>query len=280
MRAAFTVFVGVVLAAVGCSRAPRYELRGQILGIDPGRQEITIKHQDVRGFMPGMTMPFKVRDRRLLEGRKVGDLVTATLVVEDSSAYLATLKSTGYAELTEPPPALPRMDVLEPGDRMPDVHWTDETGTAGSPADWRNRVLAVTFIYTRCPLPDFCPRMDRNFSAVQRDVLADPRLRDRVMLVSVSFDPDADTPEVLAAHARRAGADPRVWRFVTGEREAIAAFASHFGVSVIRDGAGGAGITHNLRTAVVGQGGKVVEMFSGNDWTPAELLEALRREVG
>jgi protein SCO1/2 len=280
MRVVFTVLVIALLVSAGCSRARRYELHGQILGLDPARQEITIKHEDIRGFMPGMTMPFRVRDPRLLEGLNVGDLVTATLVVENSDAYVAALQRTGHAELTELPAALPRIDVLASGDPIPDVRWTDETGAAGSPADWRDRALAVTFIYTRCPLPDFCPRMDRNFSAVQREVLADARLRDRVMLVSVSFDPAFDTPTVLAGHARRAGADPRVWRFVTGDPDAIAAFAARFGVSVIRDDANRAAITHNLRTAVVRPGGKIVQMFSGNEWSAADLLADLRRAVG
>ena len=276
MRPVLTRIVVLAVAVGGCSRPSRqFELRGQILAVDRSRQEITIKHGDIRGFMPGMTMPFKVRDVRLLDGRSAGDLVTATLVVEETDAFLSSVERTGHAALTEAPPV--RMDVVAPGDPAPDVQLTDETGAARTLSEWRGRTLAVTFTYTRCPLPDFCPRMDRQFAAVQREVLADERLRDRVSLLSVTLDPGFDTPQVLAGHARRAGADPRVWRFATGDREAIRAFASRFGVSIMTASPDGTDLTHNLRTAVVGAGGTIVHIFSGNEWTPAELLDALRR---
>lgn len=276
MRPVLTRIVVLAVAVGGCSRPPRqFELRGQILAVDRSRQEITIKHGDIRGFMPGMTMPFKVRDVRLLDGRSAGDLVTATLVVEETDAFLSSVERTGHAALTEAPPV--RMDIVAPGDPAPDVRLTDETGAARTLSEWRGRTLAVTFTYTRCPLPDFCPRMDRQFAAVQREVLADERLRDRVSLLSVTLDPGFDTPQVLAGHARRAGADPRVWRFATGDREAIRAFASRFGVSIMTASPDGTDLTHNLRTAVVGADGTIVHIFSGNGWTPAELLDALRR---
>jgi protein SCO1 len=284
MRQSLTLVVACLLVAgclaAGCARGQRYELHGQVLAVDRARQELTIKHGDIHGFMPGMTMPFKVKDARLLEGRTPGDLVTATLVVQDDSAYLSEVVSTGHAPLTEPAPAVRTMDILAPGTRVPDVKLTDESGTARSLADWRGRVLAVTFIYTRCPLPDFCPQMDRNFAAAQRVILADPQLRDRVALLSVTFDPDYDTPEVLAAHARHAGADARVWRFATGEREAIERWAGQFGVSVLREGADPAALTHNLRTAVINPDGTLGAVLNGNDWTPAALIEAARRAIG
>jgi protein SCO1/2 len=227
--------------------------------------------------MPGMTMPFKVQDARLLEGRTAGDLVTATLVVEENGAFLSTVERTGHSPLTEAPPAAAWMDVVAAGDRVPEVRLTDETGAARALSEWRGRAVAVTFIYTRCPLPDFCPRMDKQFAAVQKELLADDRLRDRASLLSISVDPGFDTPPVLAAHARRAGADPRVWRFATGEREALREFALRFGVSTMSDAAGGSAITHNLRTAVIGPDGTIARIFSGTEWTPAELLDALRR---
>jgi protein SCO1 len=277
VRPVLTGIVGLALGLAACAPPSRqYELRGQVLAVDRTRQEITIKHGDIRGFMPGMTMPFRVRDARLLDGRSAGDLVTATLVVEDADAFLSSVERTGHAPLTEAPPA-PRMDVVAPGEPAPDVRLLDETGAPRSLSEWRGRALAVTFTYTRCPLPDFCPRMDRQFAAVQREVLADDWLRDRVRLLSVSVDPGFDTPEVLAGHARRAGADPRMWQFMTGDPGAIRGFASRFGVSILPGDAGAMDITHNLRTAIVGPDGAVVRLLSGNDWTPAELIDALRR---
>jgi protein SCO1/2 len=280
MRLVFTLLVGSLLLAGACSGGRQYELKGQVLAVDPVRQELTIKHGDIRGFMPGMTMPFKVKDAKLMEGRTPGDLVTATLVVEDSSAYLSALLTTGHAPLTEPPPPLRAMDILDPGSPVPDAKLVDETGAAHSLSDWRGRVLAVTFIYTRCPLPDFCPRMDQQFAAVQREVLKDPKLQDKVALLSVSVDPQFDTPEVLAAHARRAGADARVWRFATGDADAVTQLAGHFGVSVFREGADPSGLTHNLRTAIIKPDGTLAAVLGGNDWTPAELIVAARRAGG
>jgi protein SCO1/2 len=280
MRQVFTLLVGSLLCAGACSRGRQYELKGQVLAVDPVRQELTIKHGDIRGFMPGMTMPFKVRDSKLMEGRTPGDLVTATLVVEDSAAYLSTVLATGHAPLTEPPPPPRTMDILDPGAPVPDVKLTDETGAARSLSDWRGRVLAVTFIYTRCPLPDFCPRMDQHFAAVQREILKDAKLHDRVALLSVSVDPQFDTPQVLAAHARRVGADARFWRFATGDPDAITQLAGRFGVSVFREGSDPSGLTHNLRTAIIKPDGTLATVLGGNDWTPAALIETVRRAGG
>jgi len=247
----------LVLAA--CSPGREYELRGQVLAVSPERREITVRHEDIRGFMPGMTMPFKVQDPGLLEGRVPGDLIRARLVVREQGAYLAAIERVGHEE------------------------FVDERGAARRLSDWRGRAVALTFVYTRCPLPDFCPRMDRQFAAVQRDVLADERLRERVKLLSVSFDPDFDTPEVLARHAGAVRADPAVWSFVTGEREEIDAFAAQFGVSILRDQAGESGpreILHNLRTVVIDPHGRVAAVLNGNDWLPGELFEELRRAGG
>jgi protein SCO1/2 len=276
VRTFFTLLVTVCATAAGCSRAATYELRGQVLVIDPGRQEITVKHEDVRGLMPGMTMPFKVDDPRRLEGLTVGDLIVAKLVVKDSTGYLSAIERTGHQEVTAPAP-LPHMELLEPGQEVPNAALIDETGQRRMLADWRGRVLAVTFIYTRCPYPDFCPKMDRQFKSAQSVILADSQLRTRAALLSVSFDPQFDTPSVLAAHAKQVGADSAVWHFATGERSAIEALASRFGVSVMREGTAAEGITHNLRTAVIASDGRLSAVLTGNEWTPAELIDAMRQ---
>ena len=276
MRTIFACCVAVFLTAIACSRAREYELHGQVLAVDRSRQEITIKHGDITGFMPGMTMPFRVNESGLLDCCQPGDLVTATLVVKDATGYLTAIERTGHAPLSERPPA-PAMEVLNAGDAVPDVRLTDESGGARHLSDWRGKVLAVTFTYTRCPLPDFCPRLDQHFKNVQTSVLADAGLRDRITLLSVSFDPAFDTPAVLTAHARQVGADPRVWRFVTGEQKDIDAFASRFGVSIIREPANPADLTHNLRTAVIDTSGRLHAILNGTGWAPGDLLAALRQ---
>jgi protein SCO1/2 len=269
-----------LVGSVSCSRGTSYELRGQIVAVDPARQEITVKHGDIKGFMPGMTMAFKVRDRPVMSGKTPGDLIRATLVVEDSLGYLTAVDVTGHAPLTEPPPARPAFDVLTPGEAAPDVRLVDQDGVERHLSDWRGRVLAVTFVYTRCPLPDFCPLMDRQFAAVQREASADAQLRDRLHLLSVTVDPSFDTPPVLLEHARRAGARPETWSFVTADRDDLDRFGSRFGVSVMRDDPKGADVIHNLRTAVIDPRGRLTTIFGGNEWTAADLLKELRRAAG
>jgi protein SCO1/2 len=270
----------VLVLVPACSRGREYELRGQILAVDTSRSEITIKHEDIKGFMPGMTMPFKVRDAALLEGRAPGDLIRATLVVEDAHGYLKAIERTGHAPVTERPAAHPPVAMLEPGDEVPDVALIDESGATRRLSEWRGRTLAITFIYTRCPLPDFCPLMDRQFADVQQLVTDDESLRGRVHLLSISFDPSYDTPAVLAAHTRKVGAAPATWSFLTGDEGDVASFAGHFGVSIMREGSDPGNVVHNLRTAIVDANGRLVKVVTGMQWSPAEFVTDLRSAVG
>ena len=270
------IFLFLLTAGVtSCSPGRHYELRGQVLAVDRSRQEITVKHEDIRGFMPGMTMPFKVRDGRELELRTPGELIQATLVVTGSDAYLQAIRRTGDAPLAEAAPA-PTFDLLDQGEAVPNEPFVDQAGASRRLSDWRGKAVAVTFIYTRCPLPDFCPLMDRHFASIQKDVKADAALNGKVQLVSVSFDPDFDTPKVLSAHAARVGADPAMWSFVTGQRDDIDRFASRFGVSVMREDKTAQEIVHNLRTAVIDSAGRLHRVHTGNEWKPAEILADLR----
>jgi protein SCO1/2 len=134
--------------------------------------------------------------------------------------------------------------------------------------------VALTFVYTRCPLPEFCPLMDRHFAAVQKTVATTPALAD-VQLVTVTFDPDFDTPAVLTAHARAVGADPKRWRFLTGAADDVTALAKRFGVIAEPQDADPATIVHNLRTAVIDPDGRLATITSGNDWTAADLIADL-----
>ena len=273
----------LVLLLQGCTPSPpaprRYELQGQILAIGPERNEVLIKHGDIEGFMPGMTMPFKVGDPALLQGKAPGDLVKASLAVADTEAWISTLDKTGEAPLMEPAtiPAASFVTPLEPGDLAPDTRLVDQSGAALSLADWNGSAAAVTFIYMRCPLPQFCPLLDRRFAEVQRLITDDATLRDRARLLSVSFDPDADTPARLQAHADKLSANPHIWRFATAPREVVDRFAAVFGVSVIRED--DSTITHNMRTAVIGPDRRVVSVHHGSGWTPAEIAADLRRAL-
>lgn len=266
----------LALAATSCSRERRYPLEGQVLAVDSVKGELTVRHSDIKGFMPGMTMPFKVTDKAVLKERKPGDLIRATLVVEDSLGRLEDVVRTGEAPLPADALVTATADVLVVGAIAPDATLVDQEGQTRRLSEWKGKTIAVTFVYTRCPLSDFCPLMDKHFAAVQRTVLADPALADRVRLLSVSFDPDFDTPDVLRAHAKRVGSDPRIWTWLTGARETVDPLAKAFGIAVMRGDPSKAEIVHNLRTLVLDPNGRVASVLSGNQWKPEELLEALR----
>lgn len=270
-------FVILTIAALaGCSPSAReYQLTGQVVAIDLPRQEVTIKHEDIPQFMPGMTMAFKVRERRLLEGRVPGDLVRATLVVQRSDAHLRTLDRTGFAPLTGPAIATRVMDLLTPGDTVREGVLVDETNHRRRIGDWRGEVVAVTFTYTRCPLPNFCPLVDRHFKSVQDQIQDDATFSRGVKLVSVTLDPDHDSPPVLARRAAELQANPEIWHFLTGTENEVEQFASQFGVSVIRE-PGNPELVHNLRTAVIDAQGRLRTVLNGNEWTPADLVAELR----
>jgi protein SCO1/2 len=260
--------IALALAAIAsCRQAPparQFELVGQILAVSPERNEVTIRHEDVKGFMPGMTMPFTVQDPALLRDRQPGDLVTATLVVEEVKAYLSTLTKTGHEELREVP-ATPVAKELKPGDPVQDSAFLNQDGA----------LAALTFAYTRCPLPQFCPLMDRHFVAIQKALAQAPAMAD-VRLVTVTMDPAYDTPAVLKAHAERLGADPTVWSFLTPEPAGAPAFFEQFGLLVEREGDGPGDITHNLRTLVIDPDGRLASIRTGNEWTPAQLIADLQ----
>ena len=273
------VLVIMLLALAGCSSPPaarQYEVKGQILSINPERQEVLVNHEDIPGFMSAMTMPYKVSDPALLEGKQPGDLFTATLVVEEVNAYISTLNKTGSAPIPDNStvPLITAADLLDPGDVVPDQVLVDQNGLPRMMASLRGHRVALTFMYTRCPLPDFCPRMDRNFVEVQAAIRADPALAD-VRLVSVTLDPAFDTADVLKRHAEALKADPAVWYFVTGDPQTVAAFSKAFGVTA-EPGDPGAMMVHNLRTAVIDPAGRLVSVESGNMWTPAELVADLK----
>ena len=271
------IVILIALATTACSQPPeprQYEVRGQILGIDFERQEVLVDHEDIEGFMPAMTMPYKVQDNALLEGKEPGDLFTATLIVEEVNAYLSTLTTTGRAPIETPwaAPLITDADMLKDGDAVPDYPLVDQSGTPRPIGSLRGHRVALTFIYTRCPLPDFCPLMDRQFADLQQEIKQSPQLAD-VRLVSVTLDPEFDTPAVLDAHAKALGADPGLWHFVTGDRDAVLAFAKRFGV--IAEPGEPDTVVHNLRTAVIDPQGRFVKAYSGNMWSPAELVADL-----
>ncbi len=275
------VLLALLAPLIGCrGRAPEYPVRGQITAIAPDRSYVTLSHGDIPGFMPAMTMAYSVEPKASIGSLTPGDLITATVVVPKGAApYLTRIERTGHAPVKADAPTPRVMDLLNPGDAVPDTELQDQDGRTRRLSDWKGKATAVTFIYTNCPMQDFCPLMDRRFAGVQKAIASDPALAQTIHLVSVSFDPARDTPAVLKAHAKTLGANPALWTFLTAPESVIETFASRFGVSIVREGAA-ASITHNLRTAVIDPRGRLVKMYSGSDWSPEMLLADLRDAAG
>lgn len=272
----------------GCHRkapdasSPRYPLKGRVVAVDPDRREVTIAHEDIPGFMPAMTMPFVVRgeDALLLKTLSPGDEVTAQLVVPDSRYWIEDLvvvkkgtpsAAAGHA-VVHPLP--------KPGDPMPDVTLVNQDGRKLRLADYRGRTLALTFVYTRCPLPDFCPLMMKNFAAVHAALVADSRLRAKTHLLTVSFDPVHDTPPVLRAYGKPyQKTDPPFtqWELATGTVGAIRTLGDALDLDYEEEEGS---FVHSLRTAVVDPEGRLFRLHTGNDWTPDQLVRELREASG
>src|SRR5436190_11882142 len=271
--------LAILLASCGGESGTRtYQLTGQILVVKPETREVLVKHEDIPGFMPAMTMPYVVSDAAILKDRAAGDLITATLKVASDGAYLSAITKTGSAPLPEDArttiPAAANVHLLHAGDTVPQTTLTDQDGRAISLLNFKGSAAAITFIYTRCPLPQYCPLMDRRFAEVQKLAAGDPALAGKIRLLSVSFDPKFDRAEMLKAHAKKLGADPAVWQFATAEEAIVDRFAAEFGVNVIREKDGT--ITHNLRTAVIDASGHVRAIVDNNAWTADELVRSLK----
>ena len=280
-RAVFAIAAALSLAGCGSKSHQRtYTVHGQVLAVTPDRQEATVRHGEITGLMPAMTMPYKIKERAELNAVKPGDVIDATLVIAENDAFLTGVKKVGEEPLEQAPPEPATITgsgqpVLKPGEAVPDATLVDQDGRKRAFSSFRGSSVVLTFIYTRCPLPTFCPMMDRHFASIQERMHDDPLLK-KVHLVTVSFDPKYDTPAVLKKHARELNADLNRWTFLTGDPETIEKFGGRFGVFVARASDDPRDITHNLRTAVIGADGKLVKVYTGNEWTPEDILADLK----
>lgn len=277
-------FAALCVSFIACGDRPvpvkRYEMSGQILAVHTNGQELTIKHDDIPEYMPGMTMKFPVVASSLMVGRRPGELITATLEVDGLVGKLTAITHTGDAPLPDSTNEVAMAEgILEAGDVMPDAALIDQTDRRRSLSEWRGTPALVTFIYTRCPLPNYCPLMDRNFVTIQRLLADDAGLAGTLNLISVSFDPAFDTPAVLTAHATTLRADTSTWTFLTGDKVTVDRLAARFGVGVIRGPDGATEITHNLRTGLFAADGTLIKMYPGGDWTPRAVLADLRAHL-
>jgi protein SCO1/2 len=285
----WTVFIVVALTAVVACRKPapeagakRYPVHGKVVAVDVAERKITIDHEDIPGFMPAMTMPFAVlpKDAALLEHVSPGDEITATLVVPDSRHWIEEIVVVKPATPDGGARPKPEVRLPQPGDAVPDVALVDQDGKPVRLSDYRGQAVALTFIFTRCPMPDFCPLMMKNFAEAHAALVADPALRERTRLLSVSFDPKHDTPAVLRAYGRpfqKTTPPFAQWRLASGTDPAIRTLGDALGLEYVEETRS---FTHNLRTAVIDAKGRLFRLYRGNDWKPAQLVADLAAAAG
>lgn len=284
-RAAFVLCLA--LASFGCSRAEKsgadahhYEVRGIIRAFSPGRETIEIEHEDIPGFMPSMTMPFEVRDGKELTGLTIGDAIVFRLNVQQRDSWIDRVRKIdrGQLHLPTPAPATPPPSAsgasarLHEGDPMPEFKLTDQDGKPVTLETFRGRPFVLTFVFTRCPIPNFCPRMSQNFAELQKTIQGAQGGVAGTRLLSISFDPEHDTPAVLKQYGEHAGADFAIWSFVTGAPSEIQGLTKGFSVLVQPESGT---ISHSLTTALVDGNGKITKIWRGNGWKPAEVASQI-----
>jgi protein SCO1/2 len=273
------MIVALICAGMGagCQSAPEkhYPIQGEVISAEPAKKLITVKHGDIPGLMPAMTMAYQVAEPKQIETLQPGDKITADLVVSDSKGRLEkiVLVTKGGGEI----PQGTTQRIPEKGDAVPDFALVNQDGKIIRFSNYRGKVLLVTFIYRRCPLPDFCPRMNENFRAVQKLLQEVPGATERAEFLSISFDPEHDTPAVLKHYASlykksEAGGKSFDWQFAVPPAKDLPELAQFFGLVYQPEQAQ---IVHSLSTTVIGPDGRVERWYSDNEWTPADAAQAI-----
>jgi protein SCO1/2 len=264
--------------------AQRYDLRGVVREVDTARSRVTVEHETIPGYMQGMTMPFPVRDDpKVMQVLRPGDRIEAALVVDGENFWLEKILTKGFvgtpgvsaaaaqtADATSGRVVTPEPNRgVQVGDVVPDFALKDQTGSTVRLSDLRGEPVAVTFLYTRCPIATACPMTTAKFSKLDA-MLAQTKSGH---LLTVTVDPEHDTPEVLADYAKKAGADPKRWKFLTGTPEAVARVASSFGVLYYPERGQ---IIHSQAVAVVDPKGRLATIYFGESWQPEHLLRDIQ----
>ena len=260
-----------------------YKLRGKVVSTDASKGEVTLNHEAIPGFMEAMTMPYKLKDASILGELHPCDVITAdVLVSQDPNADVLLDHIVVVAQAKPDYKPAVFYHVPAPGDAVPDFKLRNQDGRTIHLRQFLGQGLVITFIYTRCPSPEFCPRVTRYFAALEKQLAAIPALSG-THLLCVSFDPDHDTPERLRAYGvTYIGSDAKNafahWDFAVPEKPVLLEMAKFFdlGMTNAADGS----ITHTLSTTLIGPDGKVVRFYPGNEWTVEEVLADLKHLTG
>jgi protein SCO1/2 len=255
----------------------QYAVKGIIVSSDPTHGEVTIDSEAIPGFMEAMTMPYKVKDANVLQDLHPGDHMTGVLLVGDDRTVLDQIVITAQAKPDYKPQK--QYHVPSPGDKVPDFRMINQSGHTITINQLHGKVVLLTFIYTRCPLSDYCPRMSRNFATIDKQLQADPQLYKKTHLLSISFDPAYDSPVVLRSYGEAyTGKYTKEtfahWDFSAPSKADLPTLLQFFDVGATPGEKNT--ITHSLSTAILGSDGTIVKWYPTNDWEPAEVLKELK----
>jgi protein SCO1/2 len=271
-----------IICFVSCGKKPaekRYELQGEVVAVDSGAHQITVAHGDILGLMPAMTMPFLVghNDEWVFGKIAPGDQVHATLVLS-RHAELQDISFTKQAPAADDGTAT--VHLPQSGENVPNFSFINQNGKPIHLAQFRGKPLLLTFIYTRCPMPDFCLLMSNNFNEILKQLHEKPDIFGETQLLSISIDPGYDKPAVLRQYGKRyaGNIDPdfQHWQFATGSADQIKSAADFFGLSF---NPSSGQIVHNLSTVLINPDGTVKKVYLGSDWKPAEVVAAYESAI-
>lgn len=271
------VIIFLLMVASSCRRdasnAKRYELKGKVMTVEKEKHLVTVSHEEIKDFMDAMTMPFTVREDWVFDQASAGDQITATLMVDGTESWL---ENVVIINSTADPGVKGSSSTVEAniGDKFPDFALVNQDNQPIRTGQYKGKTLLLTFIYTRCPLPEYCTLMSNNFSQIDTELQKQPELYERTRLLSISIDPDYDTPAVLrsygASHTGRFEDETfSHWVFATGNREQVKKVAEFFGLQYFPEKDQ---IVHGLRTAIISADGTVAKVYRGNEWKPDEVL--------
>ncbi|HEU4710934.1 MAG TPA: SCO family protein [Pyrinomonadaceae bacterium] len=283
-----TVFLLLILiaslgGAASCRRASgnekRYDLKGKVVSVEPEKRQVTIAHEDVKDYMPGMTMPFTVKNDADMQMLVPNAEVTATLVIDGKHSWLEDLFVVTKQEAGSP--VANAIPAAKEGDEVPNYTLLNQDAKPIRIRDYRGRTLLLTFIYTRCPFPDQCTLMSNNFAQIDRQLALDAEVYAKTHLLSISIDPSYDDPKVLrsygAAHTERYEKETFAhWEFATGTNDQVKEIAQYFGLRYWPEKDQ---IIHALRTVIVGPNGKVAKVYTGNDWKIEEVVAEIKKSA-
>jgi protein SCO1/2 len=294
MRCIFVIFFALITFSAcqkleeskSSGEVKRYPLKGRVVSVDRANKKAEIDHEEIPGFMTAMTMPFPIHEDWVWENLTPGSEIHAELVVDPSAKEAYWLEKIGIVALPQPgQPAVPINEKFaQIGKEVPDFTLTNQDGKKFSLKDYRGKALAITFIYRECPLPEFCVKMSKYFSDMANQIAADPEGKKKVRLMSISFDPERDTPEKLKQYGlgylgKNAKDDFTVWQLAVGPDKEVRAIADFFGLRYETDANDKTQINHSLVTAVVSPEGKVTRIFTGGKWTPDEVMSELNAQI-